>query len=232
MLSAGSLIVDSQDLLRRQFAAALEDAGGFGPSYEADSVPKARAMLDGFKQRSSLHGEGTAVAPPALVILNQDRCGGPWTELLEPFAGGPAAPKFFILSDRCEPAAARRALRAGADGYGSSQIAPATLVLGLRLLLRGECFVESTVLRGILAESDHRSAQGEFAKARVAALTDRERQAFGILAAGGTTKEVASSLGIGRRSAENYQAAIYRKLGISSPAAMALLGIQSGIVDP
>lgn len=232
MLSAGFLIIDSQVHLRHRLAAALEAAGGFGPPYEADSVPKARAMLDGFKQRSSLHGDGTAVAPPALVILNQDSCGGPWTELLKPFSGDADAPVFFILSEKCEPAAARSALRAGAAGYGSLQIAPATLILGLRLLLRGECFVESTVLRAILAESDHRSAQGEFAKARIAALTDRERQAFGILAAGGTTKEVASDLGIGRRSAENYQAALYRKLEINSPAALALLGIRSGIIVP
>lgn len=48
----------------------------------------------------------------------------------------------------------------------------------------------------------------------VPVLTNRQREISGLLAAGRNNKEIASELGISRRTVEDHRSAIYEKMGV------------------
>ena len=69
------------------------------------------------------------------------------------------------------------------------------------------------------------------ARQRLASLTPRERQLFGLLVEGKTYKEMAVSLGISPRTVEHHRAHITSKLGIDRVTDMVRLGLVAGDDD-
>lgn len=59
-------------------------------------------------------------------------------------------------------------------------------------------------------------------------LTDRQREISGLLAAGRNNKEIASELGISRRTVEDHRSVIYDKMGVRNVVELTrkLLGAQ------
>jgi len=224
---AGTLIVDDHPLFREGLRAALDMqdddclAEEFGPFSEAGSVAKAAEILD-----------SAGAKRVSLVILDIGLPDGSGFDILERFAAKSGSPHFMMLSMYSERSLATRAIRAGADGYASKQIPLEALKTGLRLVMQGQLFIEGEILRDVLMIRPIRESEANRAKELVQALTSREREAFTILAGGGTTKDVAGRLGISQRSAENYQSAIYGKLEAVSPTMLVLTAIRAGIVEP
>ncbi|MBN1241712.1 MAG: response regulator transcription factor [Spirochaetales bacterium] len=218
----GTLIVDDHPLFRQGLRAALESAGGFEPFSEAGSVLEAKSVLDAPEPAGS-HG-------PALVVLDIGLPDAPGFALLEDRAGIAGGPRFFMLSMHRERAVALKALRSGADGYASKEITLEALILALRLVLSGQGFVEIEILRELLTYRSPREDEESAARESIATLSAREREAFLLIAEGRGAKELASSLGVSLRSAENYRSAIYRKLEIQSAAAVARLAIRAGLI--
>jgi DNA-binding CsgD family transcriptional regulator len=65
-----------------------------------------------------------------------------------------------------------------------------------------------------------------------ASLTAREREVLQLLAEGQSTKEVASTLDIGIKTAEAHRANLMRKLGIRSISELVRYAIRNRIVEP
>jgi len=63
-------------------------------------------------------------------------------------------------------------------------------------------------------------------------LTAREREVLQLLAEGQSNKEVASSLGIGVKTAEAHRANLMRKLGVRSISELVRYAIRNRIVEP
>ena len=223
---AGTLIVDDHPLFREGLRAALElsqdcpGTNGFAPIIEAGSVAEATEILGARSARL-----------PTLVILDIGLPDGSGFDILERFAGKLESPRFIMLSMYSERSLALRAVRAGADGYASKQIPLEALKTGLKLVQQGQLFIEGEILRDVLMLKPSRGTEADRAKELVQALTVREREAFMILAGGGSTKDVASRLGVSQRSAENYQSAIYSKMEAASPTMLVLTAIRAGLVE-
>lgn len=224
---AGTLIIDDHPLFREGLRAALDVqdnsslAEGFAPFMEAGSIAKAAEIL-GSREAGQL----------SLVILDIGLPDGSGFDILEQFAGKSGSPHFMMLSMYSERSLATRAIRAGADGYASKQIPLEALKIGLKLVRQGQLFIEGEILRDILMIKPIKEEEANMAKALVQTLTIREREAFMILAGGGSTKDVAGRLGISQRSAENYQSTIYGKLEAVSPTMLVLTAIRAGVVEP
>jgi PAS domain S-box-containing protein len=66
----------------------------------------------------------------------------------------------------------------------------------------------------------------------VFALTERERQVLVLIAAGRSTKEAASQLGISYKTADSHRSRILEKLGVHETASMVRYAIRSGLIEP
>ena len=213
------LLVDDHPIFRNCLRLALAESGDFGEIVEAGSLREARAALE--------------AGAFDLVLLDQGLPDGGGLELVEEAARRPGAPLFFMLTMSADPALARRALALGAAGFASKNIALATLGLALRLALAGELYLEAEPLRSLAAaDAAPGPGEGPELRARIASLTERERALLDALLEGLAAKEAALRLGVSRRTAENYQSAVYAKLGARSPVDLVRIALAAGLIRP
>jgi DNA-binding NarL/FixJ family response regulator len=63
-------------------------------------------------------------------------------------------------------------------------------------------------------------------------LTGRQREIVRLLTTGKSNKEVAAALGISAKTVETHRAAIMRKLGLRSIAALVRYAVREGVIKP
>jgi DNA-binding CsgD family transcriptional regulator len=66
--------------------------------------------------------------------------------------------------------------------------------------------------------------------AKPGGLTARERQTLALLAKGMVVKQVARTLGVTPKTADQYVQRVYAKIGVSTRAAAAVYAMQNGVV--
>jgi len=127
-----------------------------------------------------------------------------------------------ILSMHPEERYALAALRAGALGYVSKSMASAELVDAVRRAAGGEPWLGPRVC-ALLAQ-DARGAQPPHHS-----LTPREAEIVALIGAGLQIKQVAGELGISISSVNTYRSRIFRKMGLSTNAALIRYAIRHGL---
>ena len=209
------LIVDDHPVFRNGLKQALEDALEFDGIVEAGSGAAAIAELE--------------ASDFDLAILDVGLPDMSGFDILEAKARVIGSPRFFVLTMSADPSLARKALRCGASGFASKNLALGTLVLALRLVDSGELYVEGEILRDML------TAELRFPKVRpdlrrkFEELTERERAVLDVMLEGLNAKEIACKLGVSRRTAENYQSSVYAKVGARTAVELVRMAISADI---
>ena len=117
----------------------------------------------------------------------------------------------------------RGALQAGASGHLSKAAPGRDLVSAVRAVAAGGTVIEPMALTHLLADQDgYRPA--------AARLTQRELAILGLLADGLYNKQVATRLGISRRTVEKHCDNIYDKLGVRSRTEAVVKAISAHLV--
>lgn len=139
--------------------------------------------------------------------------------------------KILILTVHESEQVVREVLDAGARGFILKSDAARDLVAAVDALRKNKTFftskVAEMVLDGFLLKG-HNPLRGAIGKGR---LTPREREVVQLLAEGKTTKEVASVLGLGFKTADTHRTNIMRKLGLGSLSELVLYAVRNGIVQ-
>jgi DNA-binding NarL/FixJ family response regulator len=120
-----------------------------------------------------------------------------------------------------------RTLEEGADGYLLKDSAVQDLAAALTAVASGGRYF-SPAVQTLMVQMLH---GGRPESQDLSSLTDREREVLIMLARGLSTKEIASSLGIGTRTVETHRANLMRKLGVRSVALLTQMAIREGIVE-
>lgn len=118
------------------------------------------------------------------------------------------------------------ALRAGVSGYLLKTRAVEDLVRAIRDVTRGGVYLSRGLSRDVV---DAYLARKPLATIE---LSPRERQVLQLVAEGKTTKEVASLLGVGVKTAESHRGRIMAKLNIHETAGLVRYAIREGIIQP
>jgi two-component system invasion response regulator UvrY len=135
--------------------------------------------------------------------------------------------KILIISVHKADAYVMRALKAGVRGYLNKENAADDLLPALRKIVAGGIFL-STDVSSYLLEKASKTPE-ELAKEKI--LSDREQEVLRLVAEGKTAKEVADSLFISVRTAENYKNNILKKLGLHKTSDLIKYAIKNKIVD-
>ena len=139
--------------------------------------------------------------------------------------------KILILTVHESEQVVREVLDAGARGFILKSDAARDLVAAVDALRKNKTLftskVAEMVLDGFLLKG-HNPLRGAIGKGR---LTPREREVVQLLAEGKTTKEVASVLGLGFKTADTHRTNIMRKLGLGSLSELVLNAVCNGIVQ-
>jgi DNA-binding NarL/FixJ family response regulator len=144
----------------------------------------------------------------------------------------PQPPQVIVLTTFHLDEYVLRALRAGASGFLLKDTPPTDIVHAVRLVAAGEAMLSPAVTRTLLthlgdsAVNDRRAA----AAARLATLTDRERQVAVAVAAGGSNADIAAQLYLSEATVKAYVSRLLTKLGAANRVQIAILVHDAGLV--
>lgn len=136
--------------------------------------------------------------------------------------------RILVLTMHVEEEYVVRVVQAGASGYLVKDSAGSELLSAVRALHAGQGYFGPAPAR-ILADRFRRPERTP--EDPYGSLTPREREVFHLVAEGRTTKEVAKTLGIGVKTAENHRTRMMSKLGVHNTAELVRYAVRKGLID-
>jgi two-component system invasion response regulator UvrY len=205
------LLVDDHAVLRQGLKSILEPEFPNMTALECGSGPDAVAWV----QREECD----------LVILDLRLPGFDGMEALRAIRAVRPRLPILIVSMHDEDEFAVRALRLGASGYLTKDMAAEKLVEAVERILSGGKYV-SVTLAGKLASALSRPSDGTPHDA----LSKRELQVLQLLALGKTVKEIGLELGLSIKTVSTYRTHILEKLGVHTNTDLVRYALKVGLL--
>jgi PAS domain S-box-containing protein len=195
-------VVDGDEGSRRELSLVLQEAG-----YQVNEFPSAQAFL-----------EVASVLVPGCVVL---RIHGPEASeltLARELKGRRAALPVIVVGEaRGSVSFGVEAMKAGAVDF-------------LNIPYRSDQLLEAVASATVsIQDRAQRDQAADLVRARIAALSTREREVLDGLLAGGTNKAIARDLGISPRTVEAHRARIMERLGAQSLTELVQIAMAAGL---
>ncbi|MER5646449.1 response regulator transcription factor [Streptosporangium sp. NPDC002524] len=123
------------------------------------------------------------------------------------------------------------ALRSGASGFLVKDAEPAELRHAVRVAARGDALLSPGVTRRLIEEFSARPDPAP-GRARLARLTDREREVLAGVAEGLSNLQIAERLHMSPATVKTHVNRMMAKLAVHDRAQLVVLGYESGLVRP
>ncbi|WP_431041092.1 response regulator [Streptomyces sp. P1-3] len=123
------------------------------------------------------------------------------------------------------------AIRSGASGFLVKDTEPDELLRAVRAVVEGDALLSPGVTRTLIAEFAARSKEPA-ADARLAELTEREREVMALVGIGLSNEEIARRLVVSPLTAKTHVSRTMVKLGARDRAQLVVLAYESGLVRP
>jgi DNA-binding NarL/FixJ family response regulator len=128
-------------------------------------------------------------------------------------------------------------LRAGASGFLLKDVPPIELIGAVRAVARGDAVVAPTVTRRLLDAYVHRlpaspgaPAAADSGHPALSALTPREREVLGEVAAGHSNAEIAERLVLSEATVKTHVGRIFHKLDLRDRVHAVILAYEIGLI--
>ncbi len=165
---------------------------------------------------------------PDVALVDLDLGGHNGMELAEKIIGCCTDCAVVILTAYQDQEQMLRAVRIGARGYLSKDIAPNELVQQLRKVMQGDMLYPQDFLFTQLKSNLHKNVKKTDTLDR--SLTPREVEVLQLVTDGLTDKEAAVKLEVSEHTIKNHMKSVRRKLDASNRVQATLTGIKLGIV--
>ena len=215
------MIVDDHRMIRTALRTLIEAQAGMTVVGEA-----------------SWNGEAVAMASskqPDIVVLNLhsgngNEAGMSFIPDLHAAAGNARA---LVLTNAPDPQIDTHALLLGAVGVLVKEQPAAVLVKALEKISEGEAWIERSTMASLLTELAHRNETAELDgdAARIATLTEREKQVVSLVCEGRKNQEIADRLFISESTVRHHLSSIYGKLGVSNRLDLVIYANRHGLID-
>lgn|SRR5512135_734369 len=132
----------------------------------------------------------------------------------------------LVLSMHPEEHYAVRALKAGAAGYLTKQMAPDLLVKAIRQVAAGKKYVSPAVAQQLavaITDDDERPPHER--------LSDREYQTLVMISSGKTLTQIAEELNLSVKTVSVYRARLLEKMKLKNNAELTHYGLKHGLVE-
>ncbi|MEN1975586.1 response regulator transcription factor [Cellulomonas sp. P4] len=216
------LLVDDQPLLRMGFRLVLDDEDDLTVVGEAGDGAEALRQV--------------AALQPDVVLMDVRMPGTNGIEATQRIVASGSPSRVLILTTFDLDEYAFAALRAGASGFLLKDARPAELTDAIRAVATGDAVVSPRVTRRMLElfAEELPSAAADAAPprddARLAELTQREREVLLAVAEGLSNAEVAQRLFLSEATVKTHVGRILAKLGVRDRVQAVVFAYESGLV--
>ena len=204
------VLADDHPVVRSGLRMLLEAEDDMDVVAEADDAAEARRYVLGHK--------------PNVLILDLNMPGEPTLKAIPQIRESVPDTAIVVLTMQNDPAFAREALSAGAQGYVLKQAAGEELVLAIRTAVEGGTYLNPELGARIAAEPP--KPEGPPGN-----LSEREVDVLRLIALGHTNNEIAQQLHLSVRTVETHRAHIQQKLGLLSRAELVRYALDNGLID-
>jgi DNA-binding NarL/FixJ family response regulator len=136
--------------------------------------------------------------------------------------------KILILTLHEDEALLKEAIKAGAAGYILKRAAEAELISAIRVVLRGDLYIDPSMVRGLFDEIPNPQINQ---KEPVESLTPRETEILKLIVEGFTNRQIGQDLNISIRTVEGHRSNISDKLGLHSRVELVRYARQHGLIE-
>ena len=124
------------------------------------------------------------------------------------------------------------ALKAGAAGFLLKTTPPERLVEGIRAVSAGESLLAPSLTRRLIEEHVGRPAPFDGVPTELDALTEREREVFGLVARGLSNEQIRGELWLSEATVKTHINRILSKLALETRVQLVVLAYECGFVRP
>ena len=124
------------------------------------------------------------------------------------------------------------ALAAGASGFLLKDIDPDDLRQAVLVVAAGDALLSPSVTRRLITEFATRPAPSRSDPARLAALTEREREVLALVGAGLSNEDIGRRLFMSPATAKTHVSRAMAKLGARDRAQLVMVAYETGLVTP
>lgn len=121
------------------------------------------------------------------------------------------------------------ALRVGASGFLLKRTPPEDLIAAVHTIAGGDCLLSPSVTRRVIDRLAHQPAPDLAGQARLAGLTQREREVLALIARGLSNREIAAALFIEESTIRTHVKRILLKLGLRDRIQAVIFAYEAGI---
>jgi DNA-binding NarL/FixJ family response regulator len=210
------LLVDDDPLVRAGLSFMLGGADDVEIVGEAADGDEVEALVDRTR--------------PDVVLMDIRMPGVDGLTATERLRGRADAPQVVVLTTFHADEQVLRALRAGAAGFVLKDTPPAEILDAVRRVAAGDPVLSPAVTRRLMehAAADTRRTR---ARARIAALNDREREVAVAVGRGLANAAVAAELYMSVATVKAHVSRILAKLDLDNRVQIALLAYDAGLLD-
>ena len=213
-----ALVVDDQQAVRAGLAALLETQ---------DDITVVATAADGEEavRQSDEHRPDVVLMDIRMPVLD----GIAATRCISRAAEGP---RVLVLTTFDLDEYVYDALQAGASGFLLKDAPPETLFEAVRVVAAGEALLAPAVTRRLIAEFARLRPPQRTRPQDLDALTRRELEILGFVAAGLSNHEISERLVLSNETVKTHVSHILRKLGLRDRAQAVVAAYESGLVTP
>jgi DNA-binding NarL/FixJ family response regulator len=171
---------------------------------------------------------------PDVIVLDLDLGGENAVESIPTLLRAAPDTRILVLTGVRDPEVHRHAIRQGALGLVVKEKAVETLLQAITKVRAGEVWLESAMIVRVLGDLTRPQPSPEPSPeaAKIARLTEREREVITLVGEGLRNKHIAARLCISEATVRHHLTAIFAKLGLADRFELAIYAYQHGLAKP
>jgi DNA-binding NarL/FixJ family response regulator len=213
------LLIDDHVVMRKGLRMLIENQSGLRVVGEA--TDRSAAIQSAAREQ------------PDIILLDLDLGEESGLDILPELRAAAKAARVIVLTGIRDPAEHRQAVRLGATGMVLKEQAIDTLVKAIERVYAGETWLDPALVANILAErSRARGRDADPEVARIAALTEREREVIALIGEGLKNRQIGKRLSISETTVVHHLTSIFDKLGVANRLELVTYAYRHGLAKP
>ena len=171
---------------------------------------------------------------PDIILLDLTLPGTDGVELIPELLAAAGDARILVLTGVLDPEAHKRAMRLGAMGVVLKEKAPEVLIKAIGKVHEGEVWLDRAMVANVFSEKLRAREIGKRdpEAAKIATLTEREREVVALVGEGLRNKQIADRLFISEGTVRNHLTTVFAKLEVSDRFELLMYAYRHGIAKP
>jgi DNA-binding NarL/FixJ family response regulator len=183
------------------------------------------------------HSEAVTIAgreQPDVILLDLDLGVESGLDLIQDLLAAAGQARIIILTGTRDPEAHHRALKLGAMGVVDKEKAPEVLMAAIERVHAGEAWLDPLLAARLLGEisKPSRPKKPDPEAAKIATLTEREREVVTMIGKGLKNREIAQTLFISEWTVRHHITSIFSKLDVSDRVELMMFAYRHDLAKP